>query len=82
MTVKRKLRKVFWWEAAGAAACAGLLVATLINREWIEAIFRVDPDAGSGTLEWAIVIVLAALTMLSVTLVSREWRHAVRREAT
>jgi hypothetical protein len=33
-------------------------------------------------MEWSVVIVLAALTLLSVTLVGREWRRSVIREAT
>lgn len=78
MTMKRKMRQVFWWEVAGAVLSAGLLVATLINREWIEVVFRIDPDGGSGTLEWAIVVILAALTLLSLTLVGREWRRTPR----
>ena len=80
--MKRKLRTIFWWEAAGAIASAVLFIITLFNREWIEIVFGVEPDGGNGTMEWAVVIVLAALTLLSLTLVGREWRRSVVREAT
>jgi uncharacterized membrane protein YcjF (UPF0283 family) len=80
--MKRKLRTIFWWEAIGAIASAVLFIVTLFNREWIEIFFGVEPDGGNGTMEWAVVIILAVLTLLSVTLVGREWRRSVIREAT
>lgn len=80
--MKRELRAIFWWEAVCAIGSAVLFVVTLFNREWIEIVFNVEPDGGSGTMEWATVSILAALTLLSVTLVGREWRRSVVREAT
>lgn len=80
--MKRELRKIFWWEAVGAVTSAALFIITLLNREWIETLFGVEPDGGNGTMEWAVVVVLAALTLLSVTAVGREWRRSVIREAT
>lgn len=47
-------------ESALAVASGTLCVLTFVWRDWIEAVFRVDPDGHSGALEWAIVAVLLA----------------------
>jgi hypothetical protein len=44
-------------------ACLVLLVLTAAWPEWIEAIFGVEPDGGSGALEWALVAVLAVCAL-------------------
>lgn len=59
----RHARIRFWIEVALAVITAGLAILTLMTREWIELFFGVDPDAGSGALEWAIVIALAVATV-------------------
>jgi hypothetical protein len=76
MSDKTKLPRKFWIEAVLAAATAILAIVTLISREWIELVFRVDPDQGSGLLEWAIVIALGCATVLFSLLARAEWRHA------
>lgn len=53
----RRIR--FWIEVGLAVVAAALALLTLITREWIELLFGVDPDAGSGAFEWAIVVGLA-----------------------
>ena len=56
--------------------CAVLPLLTLVWRDWIELVFGVDPDAGSGLTEWAIT---AAVTLASVgcgASAFADWRRA------
>lgn len=69
-------RRRFWLEAALASLTGILTIATLIKRDWIEAVFGVDPDAGSGSLEWGMVVVAFVLTIAFAALARAEWRRA------
>jgi hypothetical protein len=71
----------FWAESGLAALAAILLVVTLISREWIEEVFRVDPDGGSGAAEWLAVGALLVLALGFGALARLEWRRG-RRAAT
>ena len=75
MPEQRRLRRRFWIEAVLAGTAAALLALTLITREWIELIFRVDPDRGSGAAEWLIVALTAALAVACSALARIEWRR-------
>jgi Mg2+/Co2+ transporter CorB len=70
------MRKRFYIEAALAVATLVLTVVTLINQEWIEAVFGVDPDHGNGSLEWIMVAVLAVATVVFGLLAFSERRRA------
>jgi hypothetical protein len=47
---------------------------TALWQDWIEIIFRVDPDHHSGALEWAIVATCIAATITGIALARREWQ--------
>jgi len=62
------------------SAVAGLLgVLTAIVPDWIEEVFHVDPDAGSGALEWGIVAVLFVIAIALALSARREYARAQRR---
>lgn len=65
----------FWVRLALAAASAALLVVTMAWPDWIELVFRLDPDHGSGWLEWAIVVVAFALTMTFSMGARHQWQR-------
>jgi hypothetical protein len=52
---------LFWAEVVLAVASAVLAVATAIHPDWIESLTGLDPDAGSGSAEWAVTLVLALI---------------------
>jgi hypothetical protein len=52
-------------ESACAIACAVLAVLTLAVKDWIEVVFRMNPDRGSGFTEVAIVVTLAVTSVIS-----------------
>jgi hypothetical protein len=74
-TSKQESRRVLFAEI-GLATTTGLLaLVTLLSREWIELVLRVDPDHGNGVVEWLIVVGLALATLLFGALARNEWRR-------
>ena len=70
-----KLHPMFCFEIAFSLLFLIAGLATAINREWIETLFGVDPDAGNGMTEWAFVVALA-LSAVFAALARREYRRA------
>ena len=62
----------FWVEAAAAGFSGFLSALTIVVPDWIEAVFRVDPDRHNGSLEWLIVVVLVAATVVFGLLARQE----------
>jgi len=66
-------------ESTLAVVAAVLAVVTAINAEWIEWLTGLDPDGGSGALEWGIVVVFSLGAVVAGALARRDlrgWRAA------
>ncbi|HYR62968.1 MAG TPA: ABC transporter permease [Actinomycetota bacterium] len=76
------LRSRFWAEIGLGLASALFAVLTLLWRDWVEIVFRVDPDHHSGSLEWTIVAAAVAVTLITFAAARFEWRRASTGAAT
>jgi undecaprenyl pyrophosphate phosphatase UppP len=70
------LRRRFWLESIFGSVTGIVAVITLFWRDWIEAVFRIDPDSRNGSAEWLIVLVLLLATVTLALGARREWRRA------
>jgi hypothetical protein len=77
VAIAGRLRVRFLLEAGFGGAAAALGVLTLFWRDWIEAIFGVDPDNHSGSLEWLVVAVLLIIAASLGALARADWRRIV-----
>lgn len=71
----RNARTRAWIETIAAAISGILFIVTLVWRDWIERVFGVEPDQGSGALEWAIVALALCATVAFSLLARSEWRR-------
>ncbi len=71
----RAIRQRFYFEVVLGAASGLLFLVTLIWKDWIEIVFRVDPDGGNGAVEYAVCFVLLAAAAGSWWLARTEWRR-------
>jgi hypothetical protein len=60
-----------WLAAIAGVACG----ATLIRRDWIELLFRVEPDHHRGYIEWLISGALLAACLIFARLAQHEQRQ-------
>jgi hypothetical protein len=73
--VRPGIRVRFWAEAGLAFLCCFLAVLTVFSHDWIETIFGVDPDHGSGSVEWLVVAGLLVAGVLVSAAARVEWRR-------
>jgi hypothetical protein len=74
--VKSVVRRRFWVEAGLAVLAALLAALTAIRPDWIEALTATDPDAHSGSLEWAVVAGLVAMCVVLTIVARTEFRRS------
>jgi ABC-type thiamin/hydroxymethylpyrimidine transport system permease subunit len=70
-----RLRRRLRIEVVLAVISAALCVLTLVFPEWIEALTGLEPDAGSGELEWVISGIFLAAAVVSALLANRDRRR-------
>ena len=61
-----------------ASLGSALFVLTAAWRDWIEAVFGVDPDRHSGTTELLVAAMLLSASLTAAVLARAEWRRALR----
>jgi hypothetical protein len=71
----RPLRIRFWAEAISALATGVLTVVTVVTPDWIEAVFGVAPDSGSGLTERAVLAAFAGVSVALTTAAHAEHRR-------
>ena len=73
--MERRLKTRLRVESILAAISAGLFVLTLINAEWIEALTGLEPDAGSGALEFLIAAAFLVAAVVTALMALRDYRQ-------
>ena len=73
----RPLSRRFWFSSSLAGVTGSILVLTLVWPRWIEEVFGVDPEGGSGATEWGIVTGLLVVTILLAVAARRERRRSL-----
>jgi hypothetical protein len=76
--MKPRPTAVFLFEGALAGAAAVLATVTMFWSDWIELVFRIDPDHQSGSLERALVVTLIFAAVTLTVLARVEWRRGVQ----
>lgn len=56
---------------------AGMALLTSFWPDWIETVFRVDPDGGNGSAEWLFVALLGVAAIAAFFMARRDY-HAAR----
>ncbi|HUY25225.1 MAG TPA: hypothetical protein VMV09_07985 [Candidatus Saccharimonadales bacterium] len=73
--MSRRFRTRFWVEAGLATLTAVSALVTQLWPNWIELVFRADPDHGNGSLERVLVGVCLVAFLANITLAGAEHRR-------
>ena len=76
LSLRERLSGRFWVELGLGLANTVFALLTLAWKDWVEIVFKVDPDHHSGSLEWTIVAVAVAVTVIAFAAARFEWRKA------
>lgn len=79
--MERRLRLRVRLETIFATIGLVLSALTMLWPEWVEEVFGVEPDAGSGALEWAIALGFLVVALI-LGLLARRGRQRLRTLAT
>jgi hypothetical protein len=82
MATRSHVRRRFWLEIAFVVVALVLWIATLAWPDWIELVFKIDPDQSGGSIERIISILMPAIGAFWLILSGLEWRRAIRVAAT
>ena len=72
--MRKRSRARAWLATVSAVVGVGLCVLTLVWSEWIELLFGVDPDGGSGALELMVAGAFLVASVLLAGQARRDWR--------
>ena len=70
-----QLRRRLRIEMVLAVISAVLCALTLVSPEWIEELTGLEPDAGSGALEWIIAGLFLVAAVVSAAVARRDYRR-------
>ena len=62
-------------QTIAAIMFAALTLVTIVTPQWIEEVFHIDPDAGSGVLEWLMVLAAGLGALSCAGFAIRGWRR-------
>jgi len=65
----------FWGETGVGTVSAVLCVVTLVWPDWLELVLHIDPDAGNGSVEWAVVALCALVALASFAIARLDLRR-------
>lgn len=77
--MQNQLLTRFWVESLVGLISMGLFALALLAPDWMEALFRLAPDAGDGFAEWALALGWAAVSACTFGSAGRTWRKRAPR---